>query len=176
MKMETSQYYNMGSAVPVIEPNQYPNVYEPKVSPRKRHVKTKAERLKEKQQIMEMARYHLKFLFTASVIFAGCIVMMMFNATITEKQENIKQLNYQLNTLKEENLSLEADISAQLDLKYIEKEATERLGMSKPADYQIVYIDVPKSNYTVQYDVETEIDNKGLLDAFKEFVLGLINR
>jgi len=36
-------------------------------------------------------------------------------------------------------------------LEYIKQEAMKRLGMAEPQTYQIVYIDVPKQSYTVQY-------------------------
>jgi len=170
-RMEASKYYNTGSAAPLVQPSQYP-VSKPKVKPKKQHkAKTKEEIQLERQQILERASYHLKFFLTAIVILSGCITMMMFNSNILEKKRNVRSLTSQLKELKDKNLGLEATISESLDLDYIEKEARERLGMSKPTEPQIVYIDVPKSDYTVQYDVELKQQKKGILDTIKDFIL-----
>lgn len=45
---------------------------------------------------------------------------------------------------------LENSIEESLDLKKIENEAV-KLGLQKPAEYQIMHIKVPKESYTVQY-------------------------
>lgn len=171
IRMDASKYYNTGSAAPLVQP-EYPNTYKPKTKPKRQH-KTKEEIQIEKQQIFEKALYHLKFLFTSVVILSCCIAMMMFNATILEKKRDINILNSQLKELKDKNLSLEATVSESLNLEYIEKEARERLGMGKPTKPQIVYIDVPKSDYTVQYDVEIKPQKKGILDSIKDFILNL---
>lgn len=172
IRMDSSKYYNMGSAAPLVQPAEYPNTNRPRVKPQKHH-KTKEEIQIERQQIFERALYHMKFLLTSVVVLSCCIAMMMFNATILEKQRNINVLNSQLKELKDKNLSLEATVSESLNLEYIEKEASERLGMGKPTKPQIVYIDVPKSDYTVQYDVEIKPQRKGILENLKNFILNL---
>lgn len=170
IRMDSSKYYNAGSAAPSVQPTQYP-IHQPKVKPQKHHhTRTKEEIQLEKQQILERAFYHLKFFLTSIIVLVCCISMMMFNSSILEKKRSIQSLNSQLKQLKDKNLSLEATISESLDLEYIEKEARERLGMGKPTNPQIVYIDVPKSDYTVQYNVEEKQQKKGLLDSIKSFI------
>jgi len=63
---------------------------------------------------------------------------------------------------------LTSKINDNTDLEYIEKEAKTRLNMTEPQPYQIVYIDVPKQSYTVQYEAEEEKndDNFGLNSFF----------
>lgn len=157
-KMNTNayRYYDAGNLARFIQTWEYteqvPNTY---VQPKP---------IIDKNELKQKALYHIRFLLTAIVVCACCITMMIFNSTIVEKRRNIKTLNAQLRQMKQENLSLQADISEQLDLKYIEKVATEKLKMAKPNKYQIVYIDVPKSNYTIQYSTqdsaEAVSDNK----------------
>lgn len=86
----------------------------------------------------------------------GCIlvVFFMFLAVIT-RYAQITELNYQLNktnkqyvTLKNENSRLKAEIDNQTDLNKIRELAESRIGMHKPDKYQIVYIKVPKNDFT----------------------------
>lgn len=177
IKLDSSKYYTSGSTAPSVQPWEYPDTNKPQISPKslpQKHPKTQ-DKEKTKQYLKEKAIYHLKFLFTSTIILICCIVMIMINATILERQKSIKTLNSKLKTLEEKNLILESDISEQIDLKYIEKEAKERLKMDKPAKHQIVYIDVPKSNYTIQYNTNTsnssETEETGLINSFKNLIL-----
>ena len=83
------------------------------------------------------------------------------------------KLKDELVALKSENTTLQAEISDSVDLDYIKKEATERMGMTEPQPYQIIYIDVPKQSYNVQYsNSEVQEDDgfsfKKLLEMFKK--------
>ena len=55
-------------------------------------------------------------------------------------------------------------------MDYIKQEATERLGMSEPQSYQVVYIDVPKQSYTVQYAEDDGVESTSLLDKIKNIL------
>ena len=68
--------------------------------------------------------------------------------------------------LKNENNTLSSEISSQLSLDIIEKEATSRLNMAEPQPYQIEYIDVPKESYTVHYETDK---NEFNINDIKEF-------
>jgi cell division protein FtsL len=133
----------------------------------------------DRSEIRQKALYHIRFLFTAIIVCACCITMMICNATIVEKRRAIKSLSTQLREAKMHNTELKADISEKLDLKYIEKVAIEKLNMSKPNKYQIVYIDVPKSNYTVQYNTDKSSEaaqgNKVLL-SIKALMNGILKK
>ncbi len=158
-KPDTSKYYNAGSAAPKIDTWEYP-IY-PQVFPQKQHKvrpKTEHNKQKSKQQVKEQLLYHLKFLFTSIIVLSSCMVMVLFNSIITEQKRNINQLNKTLQNLKEENSEFEIDIVSTIDLQYIEEEAI-RLGMSKPANHQIIHIDVPKSNHTISNTLTQEIQS-----------------
>lgn len=182
LKGNSYKYYNMGSAAPSIDPLEYPN-YEPKVFP-KRRPKPKIDKDKQKrkeqnrEQIKQRALYNVKFLFTSVVVLLCCILIIAFNSIIAETNKGIKELTVNLNELKEKNSTLQAEISGQIDLKSIEKIATEKLLMSKPAKHQIVYIDVPKSNYTVQNDMKSlskESNIIGIIETVKNFITKIFN-
>ena len=74
-----------------------------------------------------------------------------------------------LEDLKSANAILEAELTEQLDMDYIKQEATERLGMSEPQPYQVVYINVPKQSYTVQHDTEETTAETSLVDRILDF-------
>ena len=74
-----------------------------------------------------------------------------------------------LEDLKSANAILEAELTEQLDMDYIKQEATERLGMSEPQPYQVVYINVPKQSYTVQHDTEETTAEASLVDKILDF-------
>ena len=71
-------------------------------------------------------------------------------ASNSTKRDSIVGMQEQVATLQEENMFLENSIEESLDLKKIENEAV-KLGLQKPAEYQIMHIKVPKESYTVQY-------------------------
>lgn len=173
IKLDSSKYYTSGSTAPLVHPWEYPDINNPQVLPKKLPKTQNPDKEKNRVYVKEKALYHLKFLFTSAVILICCILMIMINATILEKQDDIRNLNSKLKSLDEKNLILEADISDQINLQYIEKEAKERLKMDKPAKHQIVYIDVPKSNYTIQYDVtnSSEVGETGLINSLKNFII-----
>jgi cell division protein FtsB len=84
-------------------------------------------------------------------VFSGCFVTMASYALVAEQRVENTKLSDQLIGIQNENASLQAEISDKVDLEYIESEAVNRLGMAEPQPYQIMYIDVPKQSYTVQY-------------------------
>jgi len=175
MSRNTSNHYNNGSTAPSVQTWEYPDAY-PETLPKK---PPQAKPGQSKAEIKQKALYHIRFLLTAVAVCTCCITMMIFNSTIVESRRNINSLNSDLRDIKLQNSTLKADISEQLDLKYIEKLAVEKLNMAKPNKYQIVYIDVPKSNYTIQHDkTKPEDSNKEntLLVSIKALMNGIFSR
>ena len=54
-------------------------------------------------------------------------------------------------------------------MDYIKQEATERLGMSEPKPYKVVYIHVHKQSYTVQNHTEETKAETSLVDMILDF-------
>ena len=82
---------------------------------------------------------------TIALLFTMALVNLIVFAS-----NSIVNMQEQVATLQEENMFLENSIEESLDLKKIENEAV-KLGLQKPAEYQIMHIQVPKESYTVQY-------------------------
>ena len=87
---------------------------------------------------------------TIELLFTMALVNLIVFASNSTKRDSIVGMQEQVATLQEENMFLENSIEESLDLKKIENEAV-KLGLQKPAEYQIMHIKVPKESYTVQY-------------------------
>ena len=129
-----------------LETVEYPHQYVVK--------KKKKRRVLNEKRILTVQK--LKLILSVGVIFVGCITTMVVYAQISQQRVNLSNLKNELLLLQEENNSIKADIADTINLDYVAKEAKERLGMSEPQPYQIIYIDVPKQSYTLQYDNEEE--------------------
>ena len=86
-----------------------------------------------------------------------------FAITFHRQKRAKAMVKSELENLKSANAILEAELTEQLDMDFIRTEATERLGMSEPQSYQVVYIDVPKQSYTVQHNVDDVANEASLL-------------
>lgn len=107
------------------------------------------------------------------LIFAGCIAIMGATVIVKNQEVQIREKKDELATLKSQNAILEAELAEQIDLEYIKQEAINRLGMAEPQPYQIVYIDVPKDSYTIQYAADEVVEEEpsfiaSILNLFKK--------
>lgn len=152
---------------PAYEPQPVEKIPEPSPIPYERpYHREKAERRK-------IAKHNFKLICSVVVVFAGCLVTMVSYASVTEQRVTNSRLKEELAAMQSENTAAEAEITGQLNLDYVANEAKGRLGMTEPQPYQVVYIEVPKQSYTVQFDTESAEADKGfsinsILDIFKK--------
>ncbi len=139
----SQNYYSYGSIAYNPE-----HVYEEFETPLKRKV---VARPKVKQK-----NYLLIMIFAVIVIFVNCTLIMTSYAKVQNQRYQNTLLKQELVNLQSENHVKTADIQNQISLDYIETEAVNRLNMSKPQEYQIRYIDVPKESYTVHFSSEAD--------------------
>lgn len=163
-RMDKGSYYTYGNVAYELQPDYTPY-----------RVREEEERRKEAARIAkEEAREHrissMKMIAMALVLFAGCIAFMGMHVVVDHAEVSLRRQKSTLEDLKSANAILEAELTEQLDMDYIKQEATERLGMSEPQPYQVVYIDVPKQSYTVQYDADDEAESASLLDKIKNIL------
>ena len=123
----------------------------------------KAEERLAKEEARENRISSVKMIGVALVLFIGCIAFMGMNVLVDNAEVTLRQQKSELESLKSANAILEAELTEQLDMDFIKTEATERLGMSEPQSYQVVYIDVPKQSYTVQHHADDVADEASLL-------------
>jgi len=135
-----------------------------------RRERAKKEKIHAETEMHRASAHKVKLTAAVLVVFLGCFAMMTSYAAVTQQRMTNNALKDELAYLKTENTSLQAEISDSVDLEYIKSEAVNRLGMTEPQPYQIVYIDVPKQSYNVQYasaeTVEEEFTFKALLNFF----------
>lgn len=88
------------------------------------------------------ARSMARVALTAFVIFALCCTVIYRYAVILENNQKIIELEKNLNAAAADNQAMRASIDRRLEMGEIEKYAREELGMMKPENYQIFYIDM----------------------------------
>lgn len=164
----TGSYYTYGNVAYELQPRYVPS---PARQEEEEEARKRAARAAEQEE-RETRLSFAKTLGIAFVLFVGCIAFVGMHVVVDHAEVSLRQQKSKLEDLKAANDVLEAELTAQLDLDYIKQEATERLGMSEPQSYQMVYIDVPKQSYTVQYDTEDTTEKLSLwgklLNIFKK--------
>ena len=84
------------------------------------------------------------FSVAVCIIAAFCALFVMLFSYVRTYETNTKlsKLEQEYGELREENNQLRSQYDSMLDLRTIEQEATERLGMTKPAAGQTVYVNL----------------------------------
>ena len=103
----------------------------------------------------------LKIVFCVAVVFVLCFGVIFRYAQITELNYNINKSNKSYNELKNENSRLRVDIEKSTDLQKIREMAETKLGMQKPDRFQVVYVNVPKSDFTKASSTDHEENTVG---------------
>ena len=164
-------YYNTSSNAYDFDREIYERENERQKAEEQKRIQRQAESVKRKSFI-----HRAKFTVAIFFVFAGCIVTMASNATVDRQRVINNNLKDELASLKTENTNLQSKINDNTDLAYIEQEAKTRLGMIEPQAYQIVYIDVPKQSYTVQYEAQAEEKEEGFgIGKFLDVIKSVIN-
>ena len=157
-RMNAGSYYTYGNVAYELQPEYNPYRFREEEEERR-----KAEERLAKEEARENRVSSVKMLGVALVLFVGCLAFMGMNVLVDNAEVSLRRQKSELENLKSANAILEAELTEQLDMDFIRTEATERLGMSEPQSYQVVYIDVPKQSYTVQHNVDDVADEASLL-------------
>ena len=163
-KQNTGSYYTYGNVAYELQPDYTPyHVREEEAEERKRAVRAAKEEARENRVSF------VKMVAVTFVLFIGCIAFMGMHVMVNQAEVSLRKQKSNLEDLKSANAILEAELTEQLDMDYIKKEAAERLGMREPQPYQVVYINVPKQSYTVQHDAEEGTAKTSLADRVLNF-------
>lgn len=87
-------------------------------------------------------KFRWKLAIMSVVYFALIMLVMSRYATINELEREISVAKSEFEQLQSENISKKVDIQQSINIDEIEKTATEKLGMVKPGQNQIVNIQV----------------------------------
>lgn len=169
--MEKGSYYTYGNVAYDLEP-VYSPLAEQKEQERERKRKQRNRARIAKAAAVERLRVSAKSFAAAFLLFFGCIIFMGTNVIVHNAEVSLRRQKSELEDLKSVNAILETELIEQLDMDYIRQEAKERLGMSEPQSYQVVYIDVPKQSYTVQHAADDTAQERSwtqkIADLFKK--------
>ncbi len=102
------------------------------------------------------------------IVFLACSAFIYVNVMVLRASTRIDNLEKDLALAVDQNKQKEIEINKNLDMKVIEKKAVEKLGMQKPDNSQIVYINVQKSEYSEAINSAKPSGNvlSGVKDAF----------
>ena len=157
-RMHTGSYYTYGNVAYELQPDYSPyRVREEEEERRKEDARIAQAEARERRISS------VKMIGVALVLFVGCLAFMGMNVIVDNAEVSLRRQKSELENLKSANAILEAELTEQLDMDYIKTEATERLGMSEPQSYQVVYIDVPKQSYTVQHNADDVAEDASFL-------------
>ena len=87
----------------------------------------------------------------ATAVFAICYQYLNLQADIKANNATVVELQNQLNSIKAENNSHEAEINASIDYNAIYDTAVNELGMVYPNRSQVINYDSKESEYVKQY-------------------------
>ena len=131
------------------------------------HEKQKQRRKEAKKQ--QMALYRL-MLVSVVFVFIAASALVYVNVMALRAASDIEDLEKELAMVVDNNKQKEIKINQSLDMKNIEKRAIEELGMQKPDNSQIVYVDVRKENFVKvagENKVAAASSSQGIKSFFK---------
>ena len=113
------------------------------------HAKKTEEKKQERKKVSKAEQLSLCRWMVAGIffIFAAASALVYLNVMTIRASTDIDNLEKQLAAVIDENRQKEIKINQKLDMKVIEKKAVEELGMQKPDNSQIIYVDVKKPNH-----------------------------
>lgn len=127
-----------------------------------------------KQQVevsKEQKRKHVKLTMFAILAFTVLLAISYQNSQITVKFNEMQDQKKKLATIEKENEQLEINIENNLNIKNIEKEAKEKLGMEKLTNKQTVYVTLPKKDYVESATEKVVLkDNKTWLQKIADWM------
>ncbi len=125
--------------------------------------------LKAKKQYKDNRKQKARFILTLIIILAAALLVMFRFAMITQMSYNISNSQKDYEDIRNKNALLRLQIEKETDLDNLRLLAETRLGMQDPDKSQIVYISVPRNDYTIVMDTGKEDAASGI-SLFKGFL------
>ncbi|HOV26802.1 MAG TPA: cell division protein FtsL [Pseudobacteroides sp.] len=157
MLAEKEKYY-YGTAAPKIDYDVYEN----------------NKVLKAKKRQKRNNKVKLKAVFCILIFFLSFSHIIYMYAQVTEMDYLLNKDNKVLNEHKNENIRLKLEIQKNLDLNRIREIAQTKLDMQKPDKHQIIYVNVPKTDFT-EIPEKKEGISKGSLISYVEGIFSSLD-
>ena len=123
-----------------------------------------------KQEQLLLCKY---MILAVTVLFIACSSLVYVNVMAMRAATEIETLKKDLALVIDQNKQKEIKINQNLDMKVIEKKAIEKLGMQKPDNSQIVYINVRKGSHSEAINPGKKV--KSGESKIKEFLNGIVD-
>ena len=131
--------------------------------------------LKAKKRYKSHRKIKLRMVVAIIAVFAAGLVVMCRFAIITKLSYDLNRLEKDYERIRNENSLLKVQIETKTDLNEIKEAAEKRLGMQMPDKSQIIYIKVPRNDYTVVMTGKTQTtDEESLASVLVDKASGLI--
>ncbi len=147
-KKSSRQAYIYGNTVRKAEPKKTPSGHTKEKSRRSSY---RVRRNQEKALQIDLPYLMILVIASCCTLFI-CVNYLQVRSDMTRRMDNIKRLEQELDTLKDENDTLETRINTSVDLDYVYKIATEELGMVYANKNQILRYKQTESEYVRQYE------------------------
>ncbi len=138
------------------------------------HAQKSREKHIERKNTIKLEKRALCRLLVISIvmIFIAASALVYVNVMTLRAATEVDALEKQLAIATEKNKQKEIEISKKLDMKIVEKKAVEKLGMQKPDNSQIIYIDVKKDTYSEA--IKSKSDSAKFFDGLKNALSGIV--
>ena len=117
--------------------------------------------LRAKKRYKSNRKIKLRMVVAILAVFAAGLAVMCRYAIITKVSYQINHREKVYEEIRNENSLLRVQIETKTDLNELKEIAESRLGMQMPDKSQIVYIRVPRNDYTVLISPDVENEKNG---------------
>ena len=156
---------------PEYDTNKKKKQYKKKSTAKKsNNAKANAEKQKNNVKISSRAR----LVIYISILFAVLFGISYRNSLISESFEKKEKLKTELSSVQKENEQLKVNIESSLNLKNVEQQAKEKLGMKKLDNNQKIYVNLPKKDYIEPAVEEIMVEEE--LNLWQKFWNGIVNK
>lgn len=151
------------------------NDFEYKSSPSaalKSDVKTSVSEKAVKEKTQKKAGISPLAAFLTVLLFAASFLTVKGYVEIYEADNRISELKEDLRMIEAENQAVKAKVDKSVDLKNLQKTASEKFGMVRPESYQIFYVDLDFGDYSE--NIKKENAEKKEATLYPEGVTGVL--
>lgn len=96
-------------------------------------------------------KYTLFLGISVVLVLISCVLYLNLQNQMTQKSNKIASLTSELATLTDANSATKERINSAVDLEYVYKYATEKLGMAAPSQSQIIKYQSSDEDYVKQF-------------------------
>ena len=173
MAAERNPYYSTNGAA-AYDVYSVENTLRQPVRQPERHELPQEQELPQKRQRVRARTAVAPFTILGAAISACMMILVIFGyVQLFEATSRVSKLESQLQSLQEEQLLLQSKYEGKIDLAGIEEQA-ETLGLRKPSQEQIVYVNLTGTDQAEIYKTEKSSILSEIIGAVEQSISDLI--